>query len=123
MDCGRFLIECLKAGNLAVPTTIETFTKDWHLHCREERYLKIVESFNERVEVPQPGDIVMYRIGRVYSHSGLVIEWPKIIHADWKSGVVLCDAEKNGVFGKRPKLFLSPYALEINKCTSQIKTL
>jgi cell wall-associated NlpC family hydrolase len=43
---------------------------------------------------PEPGDIVLFRVGRLYSHSGIVIAWPLIVHAHWISGVELADASK-----------------------------
>jgi hypothetical protein len=110
VDCGQFLIACLKAADLKVPEQVFKFSLDWHLHAREEKYLKIVESVCERTVEPLPGDIVLYRIGRVYAHSGLITEWPLIIHSDWKSHkIAYTDVSKDGFYQKRACLFFSPY--------------
>ena len=58
---------------------------------------------------------LLVKVGRAYSHSGLILEWPLIIHANWKSGIEYTNVENDGEYKGRSKLFLSPYNMEINK--------
>ena len=75
-----------------VPPQPPDYVQQWHLHRSEERYLGYVQQLGAvPVEAPQPGDFVLFRIGRVYSHGGIVVAWPWIIHAVNPSGVELAD--------------------------------
>ena len=62
---------------------IEQYPPDWYLHRNEERFLGWVEKFGRPITGPpfKPGDVVMYRYGRTFAHSAIVVAWPTIIHA------------------------------------------
>ncbi len=45
---------------------------------REERDEKRRQLFGGFVE---PGDIVLWKFGRCFSHGAIIVEWPTIIHA------------------------------------------
>ena len=109
IDCGHFLAEVYRSVGIDVPEVTEQFRVDWHLHERRERLLNIVLPYTQMVEVPEPGDIVMFKVARVYAHSGIVIEWPKIIHAMWSAGVEYCNVDQDGDLNRRTKIFLSPF--------------
>jgi cell wall-associated NlpC family hydrolase len=40
---------------------------------------------------PQPGDIVLCKIGRLFAHGGIVSQWPRVIHAFSQARMVLED--------------------------------
>lgn len=94
VDCGTLLTAVYSAAGCDVPTELGHFSKDWHLHTAEDRYLDFIESYARPVEAPLPGDIAMFRMKRakVFSHGAIVIEWPKVIHAFWGHGVEEADA-------------------------------
>ena len=81
-DCLTFIAGVFENAGLIEPVDLAPYPPDWHLHRDEERYLTGVIGYCQEVEGdPQPGDIVLWRFGRVYSHGALVIAWPRIIHA------------------------------------------
>lgn len=104
VDCANILIETFVGAGLIDRFSPGEYPPDWHLHRGEERYLAVVESYCQQVddsdaplaERPDfradPGDILMWRWGRTYSHSAIVTEWPRIIHAfASEQRVVECD--------------------------------
>jgi cell wall-associated NlpC family hydrolase len=72
------------------------------LHRGEEKYLDVVEKYMAQIdpdETPidvrdlarfnaQPGDVLMFRVGRTFSHGAIVTQWPFIIHAYYPSRMV-----------------------------------
>lgn len=102
VDCARILIEVFGDAGLIEKFDPGRYTRDWHLHRNEERYLQTVESFagdplragDSLIEwerdgyKPLTGDIVVWRVGRTFSHSAIVTEWPYAIHASAPAMVV-----------------------------------
>lgn len=87
VDCGRLLIEVYANAGLIPPFDPGLYPHDYHLHQNEERYLAFVERFAHRVDRPEPGDVALFKYGRVISHGAIVIQWPVIIHAYVGQGV------------------------------------
>lgn len=109
VDCGRFLTEVYGACGIAVPRDLEHWPKDWMMHADGEQYLSIIRKFAREVESPQPGDVILFRFGRAYSHSAIIVEYPRVmIHSGWRSGVQIGSAAET-MFARRPKLFFSPW--------------
>jgi uncharacterized protein YijF (DUF1287 family) len=69
----------------------------------------IVMDRAREVETPQPGDVVLYRIGRCFAHGGIVVEpgWPTIVHAYARAGRVLLDDGSAGDLARRERKFFS----------------
>jgi hypothetical protein len=65
--------------------------KDWHLHRSDERYLGFLLARAHAVAAPQPGDVILFKYGRCYSHGGIVtIADPlTIVHAFAPARIVL----------------------------------
>jgi hypothetical protein len=76
VDCGFLLIEVYAACGLIERFDPRPYSDHWHLHRSEERYLGWVERFAHPVAQPGPGDVVLWRLGRCFSHGGIVTEWP-----------------------------------------------
>jgi len=95
VDCARILIEVYAEAGLIERFDPGKYTRDWHLHRDEERYLGTIESFcgppiKEGTSLhlweaegykPLMADILVWRVGRTFSHSAIVTEWPFVIHA------------------------------------------
>lgn len=89
-DC-TFIAAVYEEAGLIPHVEIGPYSSQWHLHQREERYLGLVLQYAHEIEgPPQPGDVVLYKFGRVMSHSGIVIfpGWPHIIHAGYQERIV-----------------------------------
>jgi cell wall-associated NlpC family hydrolase len=72
VDCGMLLVRAFVDCGLVAPFDPRPYTQDWHLHKDEEKYLGFVTSRLTRTETPKPGDVMIFRYGRCYSHGGLV---------------------------------------------------
>lgn len=108
VDCGQILLEIYANCGLIERPTITAYPADWAQHRDEERYLAVVEAYCRVVDTPEPGDIVVYRFGRSFSHGGLVVAWPTIIHAHVQQGVTLAIGDKGEL--AREKRFFSYFA-------------
>ena len=54
---------------------------------------------------PLPGDVILYQWGRCMSHGAIVVEWPLLIHAYIRQGVVLADGVKEPLAGRQQAVF------------------
>ena len=83
VDCAMILVRIFCDLGLVEPFDPRPYTRDWHLHRSEERYLQALLARARRVGAPQPGDIVVFRYGRCFSHGGVVTSAAPltIIHA------------------------------------------
>jgi hypothetical protein len=82
----------------------------WHLHRDDERYLRFLLGRTREVERPGPGDIVMFRHGRTYSHGGIVTVWPAIVHASAPARLVLEEDVAGSPFAAKPQRFFSHWS-------------
>jgi NlpC/P60 family putative phage cell wall peptidase len=92
VDCGWFIYAVFLECGLIAPTAIDTYPRDWALHNTEERYLEVVERYAQRIESPQAGDIVVFKNGNTFSHGAIVVDYPRLIHAQVGCGVCYADA-------------------------------
>lgn len=106
VDCAQILIAVYAACGVIPAFDPGDYPPDWMLHREEERYLGWVQRFAVEVEQPQPGDVVLYRVGRCYAHGGIVVAWPTILHAFRREGVVLADGTQ-GFLAERAATFWS----------------
>ena len=101
VDCAQLLLQAFAGAGLIDAFEPGSYSCDWHLHRGEERYLETIERYAKQIdpnETPiefrgsdfqvEVGDILMWRVGRTFSHSAIVTEWPFIIHAYLPSRIV-----------------------------------
>jgi NlpC/P60 family putative phage cell wall peptidase len=90
-DCGMLLVRVFVDLGLIAPFDPRPYTADWHLHRGEERYLDALLARAAKVEAPQPGDVMLFRVGRCYSHGGVVTRADPLtlVHASWPAQIVL----------------------------------
>ena len=111
VDCATLLAEVYEAVGLA-HIEISHYPQDWHMHRDAERYMSLVAEHSD--EVPEsdalPGDVVLFRIGRLFSHGAIVVDpgWPRIVHAHMESGEVREDCGDRGRLTGRPRRFFRP---------------
>lgn len=109
VDCAQLLIAVYSKVGAIPDFDPGGYSPEWHLHRSEEVFKLWVEDFAHRLpdgELPKPGDLVLYRFGRCYSHGAIVIEWPRVVHAVRRVGMVLDDDGDSGEYAApRPRLF------------------
>jgi cell wall-associated NlpC family hydrolase len=83
VDCGMLIVRVFVDTGLCAPFDPRPYAPDWHLHRSEERYLGFVFERCAEVDNPEPGDVMVFRYGRCYSHGGIVTSVAplKIVHA------------------------------------------
>ncbi|MGP0008545.1 MAG: hypothetical protein ACLPIG_07535 [Methylocella sp.] len=91
VDCGMLLVRVFVDTGLCEPFDPRPYAPDWMLHRSEERYLGFIFDRTKEVDRPQPGDVMVFRYGRCYSHGGIVTcaNPVTIIHAFAASGKVI----------------------------------
>ena len=83
VDCAMILVRVFCDLGLIEPFDPRPYTKDWMLHREDERYLGFLTDRSCEVERPASGDVILFRVGRCFSHGGIVsgAEPLTIIHA------------------------------------------
>ena len=112
VDCAMLLAEVYRAAGLIPRLEIGYYPMDWHLHRDTEQYLGWVERHARQVEAPQAGDVVLFRFGRCFSHGGIVLAWPEILHAYLGQGCVLGNVTAEPRLGRREQRFFSCWPRE-----------
>jgi cell wall-associated NlpC family hydrolase len=107
IDCAMFLAEVYERAGQIPHLTPEHYPHDWHLHKDEERYLAWVMLYARDVTQPLMGDVVMFKIGRAYSHGGVIVKWPWVVHAWHESCVEETDSSINPILFRAPKKFFT----------------
>jgi cell wall-associated NlpC family hydrolase len=90
-DSATLILGVMQAVGLARGERLELYSADAWQHWSEERYLfwllrharRTAEGIATPGLVAEPGDIVLTcaKRSRHYNHAGIVIAWPKVIHA------------------------------------------
>jgi len=97
-DCALFPLDVYSRVLGVAKPPVPKYVQQFNLHRSEEVYLDTVRAFGA-IEIlqaeMQPGDFVLWRIGRCYSHGAIITGWPKIIHATNPRGVIRDDVSRN----------------------------
>jgi cell wall-associated NlpC family hydrolase len=113
VDCAQLVIGVYAGAGVIRAFEPETYPHDWHVHRDVERYLQGVMRFGGEITRDQvrPGDLALYKFGRVFSHGAIVVQWPQIIHAVLGDGLVtLGDADRDVDLLDRPVRWFSYWA-------------
>lgn len=82
VDCAQLLIAVYAEAGLLDAFDPGDYAIDQMLHSDREDFRAWCARFGAEVEQPQPGDVVLWRFGRSFSHGGIVVSWPdRVIHA------------------------------------------
>ena len=109
VDCLMLLAEVYERAGIVGHVEVPHYPPDWHLHQSWERYLDGLLGYAREVAAAQPGDVALFKFGRAFSHGAIVTEWPWLIHAYWRAGVVCGDAAQYPLKGRAVRFF-SPFA-------------
>jgi len=106
VDCAMLLVRVYCDLKLVERFDPRPYTQDWMMHRNEERYLGFLLERAHIVGKPDPGDVILFKIGRCFAHGGIVskTEPLSIIHAFLPAGVVLEDEiARSGELSERMK--------------------
>jgi cell wall-associated NlpC family hydrolase len=87
-DCVMFMVRCFVDSGLVPPFDPRPYPNEWHLHQSEEIYTSWLGKYTVETHTPKPGDVVMLKYGRCYSHSALILNEFQLIHAHKQDGMV-----------------------------------
>lgn len=108
VDCGMLLVRIFSDLGLCSDFDPRPYTRDWYMHQDGEVYLSFVQDRSDEITIEEilPGDIVVFRVGRCYSHGAVVTESSplRLLHAVYQYGRVVEDvAESYPEISKRLK--------------------
>ena len=109
VDCAMMPAETYHSVGLVPPLNPE-YSPQWMMHRDEEAYLEWVRPYAREISRDElkPGDFVIWKFGRTYSHGAIVIEPPTIIHALRRGMCVqLADMDRDADLVSRPALYFS----------------
>jgi NlpC/P60 family putative phage cell wall peptidase len=113
VDCAMLLAEVYQRALPWIhPVEIGYYPPDWHLHREDERYLERLLQYSVEIseQEAKPGDAVLFRYGRAYSHGAIIVAWPTVIHALMQAKQVIKeDALRNKDVEPRLRRFFSPW--------------
>jgi len=113
VDCAQLVLCVFSNVGLVQNFATGSYPPDWHLHRESERYLAIISTLAGPIEreAARPGDVVLFRFGRAFSHGAIITEWPQVVHANRRDGaVVYGDLERDTDLTGRPQVFFSYWA-------------
>jgi cell wall-associated NlpC family hydrolase len=104
VDCAQILIDVFERCEMVSGIEPGAYPRDWHLHRSEEAYIEWLTVAGAReVDRPDIGDVGLFRFGRTYSHSGIVVEAghdPMVCHAYIGLGVIASPLSEEPLHGR-----------------------
>ena len=112
VDCCFLIKAAYEASGVAPNLAISFYSPQIMLHTDRETYIEgiIANGGHEVTEADvKPADIVLYKVGRIFGHGAIVVDWPhKIIHATrLLNGVGYSDTTRDRWLSLRPHRFFS----------------
>ncbi len=108
VDCGMLILEVYERVGLIPHVVPPHYGPDFMLHRREEWYVEFILVYANEIFTPPflPGDAVVMKHGRIFSHGGIIIEWPMIVHASVQDrGVAWGDLGRLPLSEKKRRFF------------------
>lgn len=81
VDCVHLICAVTEAAGVAPPIDPGWYERTWHLSRNEELYMHELDRWAQRTDEPRPGDIVLFKYGRTYSHAGIMLPGGEVVHA------------------------------------------
>ena len=110
VDCAQLPIGVWAAVGLIEAFDTGDYPADWHLHREEERYAGFVLRFADEIAAgeAQPGDLILFKFGRAFSHGAILVAPGVVVHAVRKDGcVTLGDLDRDADLIDRPRRYFS----------------
>lgn len=108
-DCAMFPLAVYSSLGLIEPIVAPPYSAQWHLNgAGTEIYLNLVNDVARPIAEADagPGDFVIWRFGRTFSHGAIILDPPQIIHATIVGGSVhRGDMNRDDDLGTRQRRF------------------
>lgn len=109
VDCAMLPAAVYEACELA-PRLDPEYSPQWYLHRDEELYLQYILPHAVEITFEElgPGDLIVWKFGRTYSHSAIVLDYPEVLHAVRHSrSVIRGNADRDFELVDRPRRFFT----------------
>jgi cell wall-associated NlpC family hydrolase len=106
VDCAMILVRVFNKAGLIPNIDPRPYSPMWHLHRSEEKYLSWLDDYATTAPkdyAPRPGDVLAWKVGRTYSHAGIVVTDQTFLHALVNVGVIETNLLGNE-WAERPRL-------------------
>jgi len=110
VDCAYLPVCVLNESGLKLIPKPPEYATQMMLHSDEELYLQLILRYMREITEAEvkPGDFVLYRVGRTFSHGAIVAEWPNfVIHPVRDRGVIGSHGTEEGFLRRRPRRYFS----------------
>lgn len=101
VDCAQLLIEVYAEAGLIERFDTGEYPMDWALHRDEERFIGWLARYAVQTPCALPGDVLVFRYGRTFSHGAIVVSDTLMIHSMIGRGVEQVERDE---FASRPCL-------------------
>ncbi len=105
VDCATLLCEVYETTGVVLHIEPGDYAPDWHLHHSEEQYLSWLYKYGREVAEPMPGDVIIWKFGRCFSHGAILCGENQIIHSYIGQGVRLERRDAAVFVGRACKYF------------------
>ncbi len=108
VDCGMLILEVYEKVGLIPHIEPIHYGPDFMLHSSNQWYVELILKFADEIYAPPflPGDAIVFKYGRIFSHGGIVSDWPMIIHASAPDRCVLSgDASRPPLARRQMRIF------------------
>jgi NlpC/P60 family putative phage cell wall peptidase len=117
-DCATLLLCVWRTCGIIHDEELGVYAGDWYCNTTEEKYMrrvlrhahKVAEAVSYTTLEAKPGNIVLTRAAgsRVFNHGGIVVNWPRVIHAIDPS-VEECDASTHRLWAYKTVAVFDPW--------------
>lgn len=98
-DCAMLPLDVYAAVGLIPRIDPPDYPIDWFLHQSAETYFEVLSKYSHPVPSPLPGDMALFRFGRVrFAHGGILIAPDLMLHAENGVGVVRCNLSSSPLY-------------------------
>ena len=112
-DCAQLPLAVYAAVGIIPETDVGAYSEQWHHHRSAELYIGWLARFAAEIDPARsgPGDFLIWRFGRTFSHGAIVIEPPMVIHASaGDECVAIADITRDADLPGREMRCFSPWA-------------
>lgn len=117
VDCGMLPYAIYRKFNLVPEFTPDLLPDDWFSHTEQQKYLEMVQRYLQKllegrayrnVEAPL-GSLALVKVASrtTYTHSGIVVGWPRVVHATYR-GVCEVDASLDPMWLAKEIIIFDP---------------